>query len=120
MILSFDSLYKKHRLTLQNSRSYTISLGTDVFGNIQRIDNALASIPKLKEECEQKLAETKKQFEIAKVESKKEFPREAELTEKIERVAALDALLNIDKKHSEVLDIPDETPQQERSYAMER
>ena len=118
MILSFDSLYKKHRLTLQNSRSYTIDLGTDVFGNIQRIDNALASIPKLKEECEQKLTETKKQFEIAKVESKKEFPRETELAEKIERVAALDALLNIDKKHSEVLDIPDETPQ--RNVEMER
>ena len=48
------------------------------FGNIQRIDNALATIPKLKEECEQKLTETKKQFEIAKVESKNEFPREAE------------------------------------------
>ncbi len=120
MILLFDSLYKTHKLTLQNSRSYTIDLGTDVFGNIQRIDNALAYIPKLKAECEQKLTETKKQFEIAKVESKKEFPREAELAEKMERVAALDALLNIDKKHSEVLDIPDEAPQQERSYAMAR
>ncbi|NDO18078.1 helicase [Lachnospiraceae bacterium MD329] len=120
MILLFDSLYKTHKLTLQNSRSYTIDLGTDVFGNIQRIDNALAYIPKLKAECEQKLTETKNQFEIAKVESKKEFPREAELAEKMERVAALDALLNIDKKHSEVLDIPDEAPQQERSYAMAR
>ncbi len=120
MILSFDSCYREHRLTLQNSRSYTISLGTDVFGNIQRIDNALASIPKLKEECEQKLTETKKQFEIAKVESKKEFPHEAELDEKMKRVAALDALLNIDKKHSEVLDIPDETPQKERSDEMAR
>ena len=120
MILSFDSVYRTHKLTLQNSRSYTIDLGTDVFGNIQRIDNALASIPKLKAECEQKLTETKKQFEIAKVESKNEFPREAELAEKMERVAALDALLNIDKKHKEVLDIPDETPQQERSNAMER
>lgn len=51
MILSFDSLYKMHRLTLQNSRSYTLEIGTDVFGNIQRIDNALASIPKLKKDC---------------------------------------------------------------------
>lgn len=120
MILSFDSLYKTHKLTLQNSRSYTIDLGTDVFGNIQRIDNALASIPKLKTECEQKLTETKKQFELAKVESKKEFPHETELITKMERVAMLDALLNIDDKNKEVLDIPDEIPQQERSYAMER
>lgn len=86
-----------HRLTLQNSRSYTLEIGTDVFGNIQRIDNALASIPKLKKDCEQTLIETKKQFEIAKVESKKEFPRETELASKIKRVAALDALLNVDK-----------------------
>lgn len=120
MILSFDSYYKTHKMTLQNSRSYTIELGTDVFGNIQRIDNALAYIPKLKEECEQKLTETKKQFEIAKVESKKEFPREAELEEKQKRLAELDAMLNIDKKNKEVMDIPDEAPQQERSYAMER
>ncbi len=120
MILSFDSYYKTHKMTLQNSRSYTIDLGTDVFGNIQRIDNALAYIPKLKEECEQKLTETKKQFEIAKVESKKEFPREAELEEKQKRLAELDAMLNIDKKNKEVVDIPDEAPQQERSYAMER
>lgn len=28
MILSFDSLYKMHRLTLQNSRSYTLEIGT--------------------------------------------------------------------------------------------
>lgn len=118
MILSFDSLYKTHKLTLQNSRSYTLEIGTDVFGNIQRIDNALASIPKLKKDCEQTLIETKKQFEIAKVESKKEFPRETELASKIKRVAALDALLNVDKKHSEVMAIPDETPQ--KNVSMER
>lgn len=120
MILSFDSYYKTHKMTLQNSRSYTIELGTDVFGNIQRIDNALATIPKLKEECEQKLTETKKQFEIAKVESKNEFPREAELNEKQKRLAELDALLNIDKKNSEVMDIPDGTPQKQRISEMER
>lgn len=120
MILSFDTLHMTHKLTLQNSRSYTIELGTDVFGNIQRIDNALTSIPSLKEKCEQKLTETKKQFEIAKVESKNEFPREAELNEKQKRLAELDALLNIDKKNKEVMDIPDETPQKECSYDMER
>ena len=124
MILSFDSFYQEHKLTLQNSRSYTISLGDDVFGNIQRIDNALASIPKLKEECEQKLTETKKQFEIAKVESKKEFPREAELNEKQKRLAELDSLLNMDKKGNDgiAMSEPDEMdmPPKQRSYDMER
>lgn len=122
MILFFDSMYREHKLTLQNSRSYTISLGDDVFGNIQRIDNALANIQKLKTECEEKLTETKKQFEIAKVDSKREFPREAELIEKQKRLAELDSLLNIDKKGNDgmVLDMPDETPERQNSYAMER
>ena len=76
----------------------------------------ISPFPKLKEECEQKLTETKKQFEIAKVESKNEFPREAELNEKQKRLAELDALLNIDKKNSEVMDIPDGTPQKPIEY----
>lgn len=93
-----------------------------MFGNIQRVDNALANIPKLKAECEQKLVETKKQFEIAKADSKREFPREAELTEKQKRLAELDSLLNIDKKGNDgmVLDMPDETLQKQHSYDMER
>ena len=77
--------------------------------NIQRIDNALGSIEKLKSECEEKLTETKNQFEIAKMESKKEFPKEAELAEKTQRLAALDALLNMDKREPQAIDmVPDE------------
>lgn len=109
MILSIDTFANEHKMTLQGSRSYTCSLGANVFGNIQRIDNVIESIPKFKDECVQKLEETKKQFEIAKVESKKEFPRESELTEKMQRLAALDALLNMDKHEPQAVDIvPDE------------
>ena len=46
--------------------------------------------------------------------------REAELNEKQKRLAELDALLNIDKKNSEVMDIPDGTPQKQRISEMER
>lgn len=109
MILSIDTFANEHKMTLQGSRSYTFPLGADVFGNIQRIDNALGSIEKLKSECEEKLTETKNQFEIAKMESKKEFPKEAELAEKTQRLAALDALLNMDKREPQAIDmIPDE------------
>ena len=109
MILSIDTFANEHKMTLQGSRSYTCSLGANVFGNIQRIDNVIESIPKFKDECVQKLEETKKQFEIAKVESKKEFPRESELAEKMQRLAALDALLNMDKHEPQAVDIvPDE------------
>ena len=109
MILSIDTFANEHKMTLQGSRSYTCSLGANVFGNIQRIDNVIENIPKFKDECVQKLEETKKQFEIAKVESKNEFPRESELTEKMQRLAALDALLNMDKHEPQAVDIvPDE------------
>ena len=105
MILSIDTFHQEHKMTLQGMRSYTLSLGTDVFGNIQRIDNAISNIPTIKKQCETKLEETKKQFENAKVESKKEFPQEAELAQKLKRLAALDALLNMDKREHEGVDM---------------
>ena len=108
-------------MTLQASRSYTLSLGTDVFGNIQRIDNAIANIPTIKSQCETKLDETKKQYENAKVECKKEFPQEAELEEKLQRLAALDALLNMDKREHEGVDLSEpEDMGRDKNREMER
>ena len=55
---------------------------------------------------------------------KKEFPQEAELKEKLERLATLDALLNMDKKGNDgvVMDEPDEAdlPQKTKHREMER
>ena len=72
-----------------------------MFGNLQRLDNALGEIPKSLEMAIENLEEIKKQFELAKVESQKEFPQEEELQEKIKRLAEVDALLNMDKKDRE-------------------
>lgn len=110
MILSIDTFANEHKMTLQGSRLYSFPIGASVLGNIQRIDNAIENIPKFKDECERKLEETKQQFEVAKTESKNEFPREAELAEKMQRLAALDALLNMDKRGNDCIDMsePDE------------
>ena len=110
MILSIDMFVSEHKMTLQGSRSYSFSIGASVLGNIQRIDNAIENIPKFKDEYTQKLEETKQQFEVAKTENKNAFPREAELAEKIQRLAALDALLNMDKRGNDGIDMsePDE------------
>ena len=109
MILSIDTMANEHKMTLQHERSYSISLGTDIYGNIQRIDNTLANIEKLKMESEERLKSIKSQFEVAKDDVKKEFPKEKELSEKLQRLSALDALLNMDKIHSDAIDItPDE------------
>jgi hypothetical protein len=41
MILSFDSYGKEYRVTLSGKLSHTVKLGTDIHGNITRLDNAL-------------------------------------------------------------------------------
>lgn len=103
LILSTDSFEVK--LTMQGARSYTIELGTDALGNIQRIDNALAKIPEFRQQSEESLEVVKKQLVIAEEASKAEFPQEAELNEKIKRLAALDALLNMDKRDNSAIDM---------------
>ena len=110
MDLSFDTFSKTFYVTLKGSLSHKVELGTDIFGNLQRIDNALEGLPKKLEITKDNLEETKKQFEVAKVEAKKEFPQEEELQAKIKRLAEVDALLNMDKKEREGTELgePDE------------
>ena len=62
------------------------------------------------EATKENLTEVKNQFELAKVESQKEFPQEAELAEKLDRLAVVEALLNMDKPDREGADLgePDE------------
>ena len=123
MELSFDSFQKSFYVTLVGSLSHKVELGTDVFGNIQRIDNALDGFEKRLEFEKEKLANTNTQYETAKVEAKRAFPQEAELQEKTKRLAAVEALLKMDKKDDNVIDtdVSDaEVPQQKREYAMSR
>ena len=52
-----------------------------------------------------------RQLETAKVEATKPFAQEAELAEKLERLSALNALLNMDEKGDDALgmdDVPEE------------
>ena len=123
MKLSFDSFQKLFYVTLVGSLSHKVELGTDVFGNIQRIDNALDGFEKRLEFEKEKLANTNTQYETAKVEAKRAFPQEAELQEKTKRLAAVEALLKMDKKDDNVIDTEisdDDAPIKKREYAMER
>ena len=58
---------------------HKVTLGSDVFGNIQRIDNTLESIPEKITKAQDQLENTKVQFENAKQEVNKPFPQEQEL-----------------------------------------
>ena len=41
----FDSFEKLFKISMQGTLTYKVGLGTDVFGNIQRMDNLLESMP---------------------------------------------------------------------------
>lgn len=91
--LYFNSFSKEYILTLGGSQRYKVTLGSDVFGNITRIDNAIASLPDKQEQCRMKLENTKTQYENAKNEVQKTFAKEEELREKSARLEELNALL---------------------------
>ena len=80
-----------------------MSLGTDTFGNITRLDNALEGLPKRLEMNEQELDNVKTQYETAKVDVEKPFNQEEELKTKTARLNELNALLNVDKRENEIV-----------------
>lgn len=97
MNLSFDTFNKSHKLTLKGTMSYSTDLGTDTFGNITRINNALGELPERLTSVQSYMENLYQQMENAKIELQNPFPLEQELTEKSERLAVLDAELNMDK-----------------------
>ena len=79
----FDAFAQTFKLTIKRQSSYTIELGSDPAGNIQRILNALASIEKTLPQVERRLETLQQQLAEAKEEVQRPFPQEAELNEKI-------------------------------------
>ena len=109
MELSYEAFSKEYQVSLKGALSHRVSLGTDVFGNITRLDNALNGLEQFLESYRGALERTKEQMETAKTEAEKPFPREGELREKSQRLAELTKLLKLDEKDRELLDsVPDE------------
>ena len=104
LLLSYDIVAKVFRMTLRGELSHIVELGSDIHGNIQRMENVLESLPSRLSACEKALATLKEQMDNAKAEVEKPFEQEQELSEKAARLAELDALLNIDKRENDVLD----------------
>lgn len=99
--LAFDTFAREYRLTMIGQLRHTVTLGTDVFGNLQRMDNALEALPIKEQTCREQLSNLQTQLETAKVEVQKPFPREEELKAKTARLEELNALLNMDNKEPE-------------------
>jgi hypothetical protein len=104
LVVKFDQHFKTFDVDIKGERVYPISLGTDIFGNIQRIDNALASLESYVRSSKEAIAETQKQLETAKIEAQRPFPQEDELKEKQARLDELNIELNMDKRENEVVD----------------
>ena len=121
MVLSFDTFAKEYRLNLKGQLSHPISLGTDLFGNIQRIDNMLAGLESDLRQCEAQLDNARVQLSNAKAVVDKPFPQEDELKTKLARLDELNILLNLDKRENEIVDgEPDEGEPKEKKREMER
>ena len=116
MELSFDGFDKSFVLTLVGSLRHSISLGADIYGNITRLDNLISSMPEKLKACEERLADTKVQLENAKAEVERPFPQEEELSQKMERLAELNALLDMDHHDNEIVD--GEVEQEERDKSV--
>jgi len=112
--MEYDSMNREFVLTLKNEMQHKVTLGTDVFGNIHRIDNVLDSIPEKITKAQEQLENVKVQFENAKQEVNKPFPQEQELIEKTARLNELNILLNLDKKENEIVD--NEVDEKENSF----
>ena len=102
--LYFEKFSKEYRMTISGSVRMTISLGMDIFGNIQRIDNALDGMETRMLDKENERDRAKNQLEAAKVEAQRPFPQEDELKEKQAQLDALNIELNMDKPENAVVD----------------
>ena len=110
MVVRFDSFSREYRVTLSNQMSYTVSLGTDLYGNIARLDNALAGIKAKRDAAREELENAKQQFATAQEQVNRPFPQEDELRTKSARLDELNIALNLDKRDNEDMDDGEELP----------
>ena len=111
MSIMYNPMSQMYQLTLKGAMSHQVELGSDPRGNITRIDNALAGIPRRMQNVENKLNDLNQQMATAKAELGKPFPQEEELKTKSARLAELDAKLNLDRPAAQT---EKKKPEQER------
>ena len=96
-------LLTEHKLIIRKNTSYELTLGDDIYGNIQRIDNALSGIGDKISYWKNDLKENEKALEQSKIEFAKPFDREEEYQAHTARLAELNALLTV-KKEKPIID----------------
>ena len=104
MFLEIDVVRQEFKLTLKGKSEHEIYLGSDVYGNITRIDNALNNVGEELEDCKKDLENTKVQLENAKKDVKIPFDKEDELKKKSTRLDRVNTLLNLNEKDNIIID----------------
>ncbi len=123
MELFFETFSKEYRISLKGALSHTVSLGTDVYGNIQRMDNVLGSFEDLMHNAEAQLENIRVQLANAKKDVELPFPQEEELKTKQARLDELNISLNMDKRENEIIDSDreeEDEPDSRSTKALER
>ena len=113
MNVTFDSFTRKFTLNMKGNLSHAVEIGSDPSGNITRIGNALENMSKQLEDAIAKLANVEQQLETAKIEVEKPFPQEQDLKDKLERLAELNSLLDMDEKGEDAVDLDEDAPKPE-------
>jgi hypothetical protein len=96
--LQYESFGQQIHLLIRGAMTYRVDLGTDAFGNITKINNALDKLPERLEGAKSQLENLNRQSDAARIEITKPFAQEAELQQKEARLALLNADLNIDDR----------------------
>jgi hypothetical protein len=94
--LCLDPFKHQIALLIKGALTYEVLLGTDAFGNITRLNNALEKLPEYKDDACEQLKNLYAQQDAAKEELNNPFTLDAQIKEKEARLAALDAQLNMD------------------------
>ena len=108
MRLEYRAMEQAFVVGLRGAAVYFAELGTDIQGNLARINNALNGMEAHLKKLTQEISEIEKQQENTRQELEKPFAQEQELAEKEARLSAVNALLNIDGKNS-IPDLMDDT-----------
>ena len=98
-----QSLTREFKVTLKGALYYTTNLGTDVFGNILRLDNLLESMEERINTCREQLENTRMQLKTPNWRWISPFPG-GRAERKSARLDELNILLNMDKRESEIVD----------------
>ena len=102
ILVSFDTFSKLKVIKVKGAREYQFNASDKALGNLQRIDNAIAKIPKELEDARKRYDELLLKIEDAKREVEKPFPQEQEYLSKTNRLKQLEIELDLDAQNNEI------------------